>query len=116
MRPFSVTPASAIPVLLGLALLAASTLNVAAAQPPSSGQRIDSADSVTADLTFAQPCRHGFGSHFASFGSFLKFELVMKLPIRYVGSSTIVVTMSHWSPFGNALGAVKYSVTTALSP
>ena len=39
----------------------------------------------------------GVGFHFASFGSFLKFELVTKGCARYVGSSTVVVTTNQLS-------------------
>src|SRR5262249_54115589 len=44
---------------------------------------------------------HGVGCHFKPSGSFLKEELVMNGIVKYLGSSTIVVTVNHSEPSGS---------------
>src|SRR5687767_14550941 len=57
---------------------------------------------------------HGVGLHFAAVASFLKLELTAYQPLKYVGSSTCVLSTSHWLPSG--LGTTsRNSVTTAFS-
>jgi hypothetical protein len=55
---------------------------------------------------------HAEGLHFESFGSFLKFELVTNVWLRYVGSSTMVVTTNQ-SPASGFVTRPKYSVIVA---
>ena len=62
---------------------------------------------------FSSPCRAP-GTTSSASASFLKCVLVIKDCCRYFGSSTIVVTVNHWSPF-DSLWRSKYSVTTAFS-
>src|SRR5262245_39055866 len=55
----------------------------------------------------------GVGFQPAALGSFLKSVVVTYCRVKYCGSSTLVVTVSHWSPFGIVLRSY-HSVTTAL--
>src|SRR6185369_5087875 len=56
---------------------------------------------------------HDVGANFESSASFLNDELVMKGCVRYLGSSTTVVTVNHSVP--KSAWRLKYSVTTAAS-
>src|SRR5207237_649675 len=74
---------------------------------------IDSAVSAHSAVCFYSAV-HAVGRHFAPSRSFLKCELVTNGSSRNVGSSTMVVTVNHWSPFGSACRS-RYSVTVAFS-
>src|SRR5688572_1325046 len=54
----------------------------------------------------------GDGFQPAAPGSFLKSELVKYGRVKYTGSSTLVVIVSHWSLLGSVCSS-QYSVTVA---
>src|SRR4029453_3752162 len=81
---------------------------------PGAGRRVWMDDLRAANSNQGWLGRHGFGSHLGEFAFFLKFELVMKVCVRYVGSSTTVVTTNQ-SPASGWVKRAKCSVIVALS-
>ena len=72
------------------------------------------AQSERRESSEAHDAEQGVGLQAEPSGTFLKCELVTNRELRFCGSSTTVVTISHESPFGS-LVRLMYSVTRAFA-